>query len=286
MSVISKMNKMSTEFTAREKKISEYILENLDKIMYMNTYEIAEKCNTSQASVVRFAKKLGYSGFPEFKIAFGRDMGRRDAEEKVNFVYEDLKETDSMEDLVKKIIFTNSSIIQDTYSIIDISKINDSVNAIKKANKIMLIGAGYSGIVAKDFQYKLLELGFNAIRETDYHTQLSILATFNENDVVFVISQSGKTIDIYNLAKEAKKRNIKLITITQISKNPISDLSDISLNTVVEKNNFRSTALYSRISQLTIVDIIYVTLITKNRKLAEKYIGDAIKIVHDYKLED
>ena len=123
MSVISKIREMQVEMTAKEKKISKYILQHLDKIMYMNTYQIADKCKVSQASVVRFAKKLGYSGFPEFKISFGRDMGRRDVKDKINFIYEDIHENDQLDDLVKKIVYANSNIIQDTYSILDIETI-------------------------------------------------------------------------------------------------------------------------------------------------------------------
>lgn len=284
MSVISKMKEMQSELTAKEKKISKYILQHLDKIVYMNTYQIADKCKVSQASVVRFAKKLGYSGFPEFKISFGRDMGRRDVEEKINFIYEDIQETDELDDLIKKIAYANSNIIQDTYSILDTNTIREAVDVIKNARKVFILGAGYSGIVAKDFHYKLGELGMNSICESDYHIQLASISTLNENDVVFVISQGGKTIDIYNLVKEAKKRKVKIISVTQMSSNPIRDLADIKISTIMEKNNFRSTALSSRIAQLTIIDIIYVALITENKELAEKYIGDAMKLVSDFKM--
>lgn len=284
MSVISKMKEMQSELTAKEKKISKYILQHLDKIVYMNTYQIADKCKVSQASVVRFAKKLGYSGFPEFKISFGRDMGRRDVEEKINFIYEDIQETDELDDLIKKIAYANSNIIQDTYSILDTNTVKEAVEIIKNARKIFILGAGYSGIVAKDFHYKLGELGMNSICEADYHIQLASISTLNESDVVFVISQGGKTVDIYNLVKEAKKRKAKIISVTQMSSNPIRDLADIKISTIMEKNNFRSTALSSRIAQLTIIDIIYVALITENKELAEKYIGDALKLVSDFKM--
>ena len=284
MSVISKMKEMQGELTAKEKKISKYILQHLDKIVYMNTYQIADKCKVSQASVVRFEKKLGYSGFPEFKISFGRDMGRRDVEEKINFIYEDIQETDELDDLIKKIAYANSNIIQDTYSILDTNTVKEAVEIIKNARKIFILGAGYSGIVAKDFHYKLGELGMNSICEADYHIQLASISTLNESDVVFVISQGGKTVDIYNLVKEAKKRKAKIISVTQMSSNPIRDLADIKISTIMEKNNFRSTALSSRIAQLTIIDIIYVALITENKELAEKYIGDALKLVSDFKM--
>ncbi len=284
MNAISKIRQMQHEMTTKEKKISKFILQNLDNIVYMNTYQIAEKCNVSQASVVRFAKKLGYSGFPDFKISFGREMGRLDVEEKINFIYEDIKEKDELDDVIKKIVYANSNIIQDTYSMIKTETIREAIDILKTARKIYILGAGYSGIVAKDFHYKLGELGMNSMCESDYHILLASISTLDKSDVVFVISQGGKTLDIYNLVKAAKKRGAKIISVTQISPNPISDLADIKINTVVEKNNFRSTALSSRIAQLTIIDIIYVSLIVENKKLAERYIGDAIKLVSDFKM--
>ncbi|WP_300330703.1 MurR/RpiR family transcriptional regulator [Fusobacterium sp.] len=284
MSVIDRINTLQGKFTSKEKKINKFIMANIDRIMYMNTYEIAEQCETSQASVVRFAKKLGYSGFPELKVDFGKEIGRREAKEKISFTYEDMSENGEIFENIKNVVKINTRIIEDTYSSVDVKVIEKTVKAIKKARKIVIVGAGYSGIIARDLEYKLLELGINVIFQNDFHTLLTIIPTLTEEDILFVISQSGRTSDIYYLVEESKKRNIKIIAITQTSNNPIKELADIQITTVVEKNNFRSTSLYSRISQLTIIDIIYVSLISSDKKLAEKYIGDAIEIASKFKL--
>lgn len=284
MSVIDRINTLQGKFTSKEKKINKFIMANIDRIMYMNTYEIAEQCETSQASVVRFAKKLGYSGFPELKVDFGKEIGRREAKEKISFTYEDMSENGEIFENIKNVIKINTRIIEDTYSSVDVKVIEKTVKAIKKARKIVIVGAGYSGIIARDLEYKLLELGINVIFQNDFHTLLTIIPTLTEEDILFVISQSGRTSDIYYLVEESKKRKIKIIAITQTSDNPIKELADIQITTVVEKNNFRSTSLYSRISQLTIIDIIYVSLISSDKKLAEKYIGDAIEIASKFKL--
>lgn len=284
MSVIDRINTLQGKFTSKEKKINKFIMANIDRIMYMNTYEIAEQCETSQASVVRFAKKLGYSGFPELKVDFGKEIGRREAKEKISFTYEDMSENGEIFENIKNVIKINTRIIEDTYSSVDVKVIEKTVRAIKKARKIVIVGAGYSGIIARDLEYKLLELGINVIFQNDFHTLLTIISTLTEEDILFVISQSGRTSDIYYLVEESKKRKIKIIAITQTSDNPIKELADIQITTVVEKNNFRSTSLYSRISQLTIIDIIYVSLISSDKKLAEKYIGDAIEIASKFKL--
>ena len=55
-----KLKEFQESFTKNEKKISHYLLENIDEIKVLNTYDLAVKCDVSQASVVRFAKKLGF----------------------------------------------------------------------------------------------------------------------------------------------------------------------------------------------------------------------------------
>lgn len=63
MGVIIKLNAMKNELTSIEKKIAEYILADPERIKNLNTYEIANNCETSQASIVRFSKNLDSKGF-------------------------------------------------------------------------------------------------------------------------------------------------------------------------------------------------------------------------------
>ena len=105
----------------------------------------------------------------------------------------------------------------------------------------------------------------------------------NENDVLFVISHSGKTLEVFNLAKAAKNKKIKIITLTSVVQSPIRELGDIKLSTVEMKSDFRATALSPRISQLTVVDMIYIKLMLENEDLQD-YIFNAIELVKGFKL--
>ena len=77
MDCITKLKEMKETFTKTEKKISEYILENLEAIKGMRAKELGEFIGISQPSIIRFAKKLGYKGFPEFKIALSEAIIRK-----------------------------------------------------------------------------------------------------------------------------------------------------------------------------------------------------------------
>lgn len=283
MGIIIKLNAMKNQLTSIEKKIAEYILEDPEKIKNLTTYEIAKNCDTSQASIVRFSKKLGFSGFPDFKLSLSQDIGNRKAESHVNIMHEELKSTDSFEIIGKKVATENTRAVNNTYEITDFNELEKAVQAINSARKIMLAGVGFSGIVARDLYFKLMELGKVASFENDSHMQLSYLSTMNENDILFVISHSGKTLELFNLTKVAKNKGIKIITLTSVANNPIRELGDIRLSTVEMKSDFRATALSPRISQLTVIDMIYIKLMLENENLQD-YIFNAIELVKDSKL--
>ncbi|QNM15871.1 MurR/RpiR family transcriptional regulator [Fusobacterium hominis] len=284
MGVIIKINTMKNQLTSIEKRIAEYILKDPEAIKNLNTYQVAKNCKASQASIVRFAKKLGFKGFPDFKLSLSQDIGNRKAESHVNIIHEEIKPEDSFEIVGKKVAHANITAVNNTYEITDFKELENAVKVIAQADKIMVVGVGFSGIVAKDFYYKLLELGKHAIMENDTHTQLSCLSSMGKNDLLFVISHSGKTVQMYDIAKVAKDRGIKIISMTSIVPNPISDLADIKLGTVEMKNNFRSTALSPRISQLTVVDMIYIKLMLENKNMQD-YIFNAIELVQGFKLK-
>ena len=283
MGIIIKLNAMKNQLTSIEKKIAEYILEDPERIKNLTTYEIAKNCDTSQASIVRFSKKLGFSGFPDFKLSLSQDIGNRKAESHVNIMHEELKSTDSFEIIGKKVATENTRAVNNTYEITDFNELEKAVQAINSARKIMLAGVGFSGIVARDLYFKLMELGKVASFENDSHMQLSYLSTMNENDILFVISHSGKTLELFNLTKVAKNKGIKIITLTSVANNPIRELGDIRLSTVEMKSDFRATALSPRISQLTVIDMIYIKLMLENENLQD-YIFNAIELVKNSKL--
>ncbi|MGL6113944.1 MurR/RpiR family transcriptional regulator [Cetobacterium sp. SF1] len=283
--VLLKISEIREQFTDREIKISQYIEKNLEEVKLLNTYELGKKCGVSQASIVRFSKKLGFSGFPEFKIALSSDIGKQEVENNINIIHEEIKADDSTEDTSKKVAYENIKTIEDTLKLLDFEALDEAVKELDRARKIFILGGGFSGIAARDFYYKLLEIGKMAIFESDSHIQFSNFSTIEKDDVVFVVSLSGKSLDIYNLLKEPKRRGVKIITLTKFSPNPVSDLGDVKLAIASEKNNFRSTALSSRIAQLTVIDMIYVKLIQRNKTLAEKYIGNALEMVKDMKIK-
>lgn len=281
--VLIKLKELEENFTKNEKKIANYIIENNQNLKDFTTYSIAKNCQIGQATVVRFAKKLGFKGFPELKIALAGEFLNKVEKKHIQIISDEIKNNDSTDTLAYKVSYENIKSIEDSLKIISFEEIDRAVEALNNSNKIFILGAGSSSIVAKDFQYKLWELGKIAIFDTDHHIQLGNISMANKGDILFVISYSGKTQDIYEVTSEYKKKGVTIIALTQFLNNPIKKIADISLTTVAENKNIRSNSLTSRIAQLTIIDILYVKLIQKNRSLADAMINEAVERVKKLK---
>ena len=252
MSVILKLKMMRENFSKMEQKIADYILKHPEEVKQLTTYQVAKVCKTSQASIVRFAKKMGFSGYPDFKLSLSQDMGVLSAKKEVSIIDSEIDSNDSLQEVCQKVARENMRAIEDTYSLLDFKELEKAVKALGKAKKIMILGAGFSGVVARDLSYKLLELGKDVVFESDFHMQFSLLTTMTSRDILFVISY-------------------------------IRDLGDITLNTVELNKNFRATALSPRISQMTVIDMLYVKLILENKEMEENIL-EAMEIVKNFKL--
>lgn len=280
-----KLKELKDSFTKNEKKLAEYLLENSENIKEANTYNLAEKCEVGQATVVRFAKKLGFKGFPELKLSLVSELFNKKQEKKVDIISDEIKIDDSTENLAHKVAYENIRSIESSLKTLSYKEIDRAVEVLEKSEKIFILGAGSSSIVAKDMQYKMWELGKNIVFDTDQHIQLGNVSMAKKEDCVFVISYSGKTLDIYNTLLEYKKKGVTIISLTQIQENPIKDIADIKLTTLVEKKDFRSNSLSTRMTQLTVIDILYVKMIQNDRDKADILIGEALENVKIVKMK-
>jgi RpiR family murPQ operon transcriptional repressor len=160
MDCITKLREMNESFTKTEKKIAEYILKNLEITKEKRAKELGELIGISQPSIIRFAKKLGYKGFPEFKIALSEAIIRKKTK-KSKILHDKISIEDKNFEIIKKLGYQNIEAIKNTISLLNIEEIQEVVKKIENAEKIYILGAGFSGLVAQNFMYKLLEIGMN-----------------------------------------------------------------------------------------------------------------------------
>ena len=266
------------DFTEGEKKIGKYILLNKDEVINLSAQELASKVSASPAGVIRFSKKLGFKGFTALKV----ELAKENEDEIIDFS-EFISEDDDVNIMVKKAIKSNIDILEKTYRLININVVEKAIDVMAKAKKIYLYGVGASGLIALDFQYKLLRIKKDVIYSHDSHIQLSTASHIGKDDVAIGISYSGETKEINIAINQAKENGAKTIAITKYNSSTLSKSADMVMYIPNEERELRLGAITSRISALTLIDILYLGIAKSNIEETKSYITETRNLIKKIK---
>lgn len=258
---MSKIQNNIEEFSQTEKKVALYILENAEMVPNLTTKEVSKNAGVSEASVVRFCKTIGIGSFKAFKLALVRDLTIAD------YNINDFSVTNAADtpfDLFNKVTYVNKAAIEASVATIDKKELERAVSFILKAKKILFYGVGGSAAPAMDGAYKFTRLGYTAMMLSDFHMMLPLVANLEEGDVFIAISTSGRTKDILEIVRYAKKKGITVIAITKLDQSsPLYKESDITLCMPDVEQDHRIASIASRMTQLNIIDALYVITFNK-----------------------
>ena len=246
-----------------EKKIADFLMKNPSGILPLSITELAEKCGGSEATIVRFAKRLGFDGYQQLKISLAQ-------EENVPSIGADISKEDDAATVFSKVCDDIYCSLEKTKKALSPKNLEKACQAILNAKDILLFGLGNSASVALDAAHKFFRLGLSAHAYTDNHMQVIAAAHTDEKCVVIGFSHSGSSKDIVQALELAKAQNATTIAVTNYGKSPIDKVSDVILSTVSDETNYSILGLKSRIASLAIVDAIYSWLVCHLSTSSEK----------------
>jgi len=276
-SIIIKIRSLYNEMGRSEKKIADWILEHPENIVQLSISELAVKCGCGEATIVRFSKRLGLTGFQALKISI--------AQETTSFSSgcADIQSTDSCFDIYAKRTSDIVLALEKTKSVLNPEKLEAAAKAVMNAKRILILGLGNSASVAADAQHKFLRAGLNSVVYSDNHMQAIAASHLHVGDVALGISHSGSSVDVVEALKLAKSSGAMTISITNYGSSPIVKASDIVLYTNAEETKHTILAMSSRIAQLAIIDTIYTYILFNSDNTAIKAIQETEKALQSKK---
>ncbi len=263
-----------------ERKVADWILKHRDESIKLSIVELAGKTGASEATIARFARKLGYGGYQEMKIAFAQDESRG-----YKPTHESVKKADTCSKIFDKVIGDVDETLMHTRAVLSDKKLEAAAEAIHNAKKLLVIGLGASASVAMDAAHKFLREGVDCTYSSDNHMQVILASHLTEKDVVLAISHSGSSKDIIEAMEVAKSCGATTISISNYGRTPIDKVSDIELNTAADETKFTMLALSSRIAQLCIIDTLYLYVVMRRDKAAANAIAKVEKALETKKVE-
>ncbi|HJO95270.1 MAG TPA: MurR/RpiR family transcriptional regulator [Victivallales bacterium] len=252
---VPKIRALYNTFSKTEKRIAQYILNNLRDVSHMSIDSLAGEINVGKASILRFCKKIEFTGFQDFKLGLTRDVAlMKDA------IYTKHKGANSLFNLMSEV--TNENI--DT---LKVSRQKVDENSLKKASKflleskdIVIFAKGIAKVMGMAVKYKFMKLGLTCSMPEDYHFQCFSVSNVKPKTVFIVIDLTGSDNDFNKLLSIAKKKRAKVIAISNFEKSSLTELSDIVLLTEATESPLKDGELTAILSQINILDMLYTTL--------------------------
>lgn len=274
-----KIKSIYRDLSSKEKMIADFILLHPEKVMHGTISNISDTIQVADATFFRFCKRLGYNGFQDFKIAL--------ASEKVNSslsIHENISKEDNELLMAQKVFDSNVKSLNDTKKLLDEQELIKAVQFLTVAKTVGFFGVGGSSIIAMDAYHKFLRTPLNSTYTQDTHIQMMQASRLTENDCAIIISHSGITKDTIQLAEIIKEKKAKVIVITSYSLSPLAKFADALLLSTAEETDYRSEALTSRITQLSLIDALFVSVMFKTGDFATHSLEKVRKVISQTKL--
>ena len=241
------------EFSKKEKTIADYILANPTDVVHPSIEELSGLVGTSESTLVRFVRKLGYTSFQRFRIALATEMANS-----VTRVYETT--LDPEDDTVDVVFSSAIATLELSKEVLDRQSMVLAANLITNAKQLLIFGIGGSNIIARDAYHKFIRTGLNCSMVEDYHMQLMVASQSCPDCTALVISHTGTNMDCLAITEELKKTGCDIIVLTTNPLSPLARVGKIVLSVQVATTSLVSEAFSARVAQLVVIDALYVEI--------------------------
>lgn len=252
---------------AAEQRSAKYVLHHMDEAVNLTIEELAERAGTSYATIMRLCKRLGYTGYKEFKSSLINDVILNQGIDKLmqNLA---VSRNATAETVSEQVYNLAISTLEDGYRIMDPDVVDRCVERMLSARSVLFIGSGNSGISARYAHSKFFRIGMNSQTEADTTLYRMMISLLTDADVLFVISSSGRTGHIIEAANLAKRNGVTVISLSDYAISPLTKLSDFNLHTTPRNASlFLDIDMPLFIGQIAIIDVLYSCCCTR---LAER----------------
>lgn len=264
MSIMTQLE-FELEFSESEKEIARYILNHGDDVLSMSVKQLAKQTYTSPATIVRLCKKIGLEGYNDFKIKYSAelqyDLQRTDRID-VNFPFD---KDDSHPIICHKLASLSQEVIADTIQLIDFHQLDKIVDLLYQYHDIDIYGSGNSLLAAMSFQHKMMRIARNINLKVLHGEQVFMSYNSNPNRIGMIISYSGETNELIQVAQTLKEKKTPIIVFTSVGDNRLSHYADYVLNIGSREKIFTKIAPFaSQVSMEYLLNVIFSCIFQKD----------------------
>ena len=242
-----------------ERKAAEFILANPEKASQISVTELADLSDSSDATVIRMCKRLGFTGFYQLKLALASELGyiQLMGQQTKPGGYMDCGETLRL--ITRNIISMERNLDQEM--------LDEVVTRVLESRIVYVIAAGNSIPSAMDFSFRLNRIGIPAVCNVVIENTLNSLALAREDDLLFAVSHSGSSKQVIRSIELARSRGMHSVILTHSTKNSAALLADYRILSYPSTPLFQNYGIASHLFDNVVVDLLlYMIACRQNRR--------------------
>ncbi len=255
--------------TRSSRKLADYILANVHDTQYMSISTLAEKSGVSEASITRFCKSLGLSGYNNLKLALAKatyitDIGDP-SDDPANITSQD-----TLGIIFHKLYDANVISLNETMELLDETEISKAVDLLSDADRVFCFGQGGSMVMAMEAWARFSTATSRFIHIEDSHMQVMSISLATEKDVILFFSYSGSTKDMEDIMRIAKERRVSVILVTHFRNSRATEYADVVLLCGYNESPLQSGSVAAKIGQLFIIECLFYVFCKRNPEVYSK----------------
>ena len=259
MGISAEIKSVHNNLTSAEQAIADYVLHNREKAARMSIYQLAEIMHISVPTVSRFTKKIGYSGFRDFKIDLVSEVAVT-SEHMID------RSGDSKSLLVDKVFFENTRDLQETRSLLDTNDFIAFCEKLFKARRIIFFGLGASNLVAQYAAMRFSLIDFQAESHVDPLMMLLNAKRLDNKCVAVGISHSGESETTVKSIEIAKLNGAVTAGISNYKNSTLSFFCDHLFCTSYAENKISVVTSFSHVPQIVLIDAMFLLLSKRGKR--------------------
>lgn len=264
--------------TRSGQKLADYIFANAHDAQYMSISGLAENSGVSEASITRFCRSLGLSGYNSLKLALAKTDYVTDLGES-SHTSDTITSKDTYSSIFHKLYDANILSLNETMELLNEDDIARAVDLISAADRVFCLGHGGSMVMAMEAWARFSTATSHFVHIEDSHMQVMHLALATEKDVLLFFSYSGSTKDMEDIMHIAKERHISVILVTHFPNSRAAEYADVVLLCGYNESPLQSGSVAAKLGQLFIIECLFYVFCKRNPDILSKARASTIEAI-------
>jgi DNA-binding MurR/RpiR family transcriptional regulator len=250
-----------SQLTKSEKAIADFLHQNQDEAAFLSAGEIATRLNLSEATMVRFARTLGFSSYPAMRMVLQETFRRRVTHSaRLRGRLDDLR---AAGDMFERLVASEIDYLSQALETVDRQALHQAVELLRSRNRVFVFGVGPSVSLVELMEIRLRRFGRQVIPLTTAGREiLEPLLMMNQNDLVFVICFFDVSSALQLVLDYAKEVNCPVIMLTDTLGSIIGEKADV----VLAARRGPMAEFHSLVVPMTIINTLLLAIANEDRE--------------------